>query len=523
MRLRNVVLVSAVLIAAGGLALEFAARSAATRLARALEPSIRLGYDSAGIALDGSIRLNAPKLEFSRGPWKGDLQARVANLQGPGRFWLVAHALSGDSTWPDEMSLRTLGLTIGDSEDSGISNWVGVPDLALFENLGCGSDALTSKDRVRMGLTTVERADRFTYHYDESSKRLELNLALDSEDIARWNVAGEFTAFDPARWADATARQELRLSRATLSYQDPGYLSRRNKFCAEWLGITPAQFVDRHVAAVRTFLATRGIDPSEDVLDLYQRLVNRGGALNLASLPDAAWIPAETDAYPRQVLLRLLNITVRIDDAPPTMLRLVFSDPEEPLYAVASEMPDLEHEALNSEQTAQISGATSAAPVAEISAEPTPAVIAKDTPPAAVKEPEVGVDDRTAATEALPTAKAPPAATGAPGMAPSAPPPPENSTLALVWKPGQIERLPPAKAKPRDYDVVALSSLAGYTGKRVQLLTTGGKLVDGEIQSVNPGNLVLVVQVGRGTAELNVPLANVREARLMRPRPNESR
>ena len=108
-------------------------------------------------------------------------------------------------------------------------------------------------------------------------------------------------------------------------------------------------------------------------------------------------------------------------------------------------------------------------------------------------------------------------------MAASAPPPPKDSTLALVWKPGQIERLPPAKAKPRDYDIVALSNLSAYVGKRVQLLSTGGKLVDGEIQSVSPGNLVLLVQVGRGSAELNVPLGNVREARLMRPRPDASR
>jgi small nuclear ribonucleoprotein (snRNP)-like protein len=113
-------------------------------------------------------------------------------------------------------------------------------------------------------------------------------------------------------------------------------------------------------------------------------------------------------------------------------------------------------------------------------------------------------------------AQGPVVETARPGLGASAPPPPENSTFALVWKPGQIERLPPAKAKPREYEVIAISSLPNQVGKRVQLLTSGGKRVDGDVKSVDSANLVLLVQVGRGSAELNVPLANIREARLFR-------
>lgn len=524
MRLRNVVLVTVVLVAVGGLALEFAARSAAVRLTRALEPSMLLSYESAGIALDGSIRLSAPRLELTGRPWSGGLRARVAHLRGPGRFWLVGQALASDAGWPAGMSLTTYGLRIEESGDPLVASWVGMPDLALFENLGCGNDALTSKDRARMGISDRERIDVFGYAFEETSKRLEVSVSLNSEDIARWRGSAEFTAFDPGRWSQPAGQQELRLSRAALSYEDPGYLSRRNKFCADWLGITPAQFVERHVAAVRTFLATRGIDPSEDVLGLYQRLVNRGGSLNLASLPDPAWVPVETDAYPRQVLLRLLNITVRIDDAPPIMMRLAFSDPEQPLYAANPDLPEpAPAEVLAIEDPGQDAGAATAGKPPE--------------PPAVIEAPAVAqvvTPEKTSPVAAAPGDSADPVTQtaaeqdasrsgGLSGLGASAPPPPENSTLALVWKPGQIERLPPAKARERDYDVVSVDSLNGLLGKRVQLLTTGGKRVDGEVQSVDAGKLVLLVQVGRGSAELNVPLGNIREARLMRQRSSESR
>lgn len=531
MRLRNVVLVSAVLIASGGLALEFAARSAAVRLARALEPSTRLTYDNAGIALDGSIRLTSPRLEFSSRPWKGALRARVANLRGPGRFWLVGQTLANDPEWPADLSLTTRGLTIEETDDPLISSWVGMPDLALFENLGCGSDALSSKDRARMGIRGEERVDVFGYHLEREAKRLELSMALYSEDVASWSGSAEFTGFDPSRWDQPAGHQELRLGRASLSYEDPAYLSRRNKFCAEWLGITPAQFVERHVAAVRTFLATRGIDPSEDVLGLYQRMVNRGGSLNLASLPDATWAPADTDAYPRQVLLRLLNITVRIDDAQPIMLRLAFTDPEEPLYVVTSELPD---PALVDVLGTQESGQEDAAIAAEQSAPlpatqvapPPPVEVPTQTPASVAGEVQVAAalaDESADDSVAMPSEDVGSRPDAISGLGASAPPPPENSTLALVWKPGQIERLPPAKARAPEYDVVPVSSLGSRVGKRVQLLTSGGKRVDGDVQSVEAGNLVLLVQVGRGSAELNVPLENIREARLMRLRSSDSR
>ncbi|MEZ5460388.1 hypothetical protein [Dokdonella sp.] len=529
MRLRNVVLVTVVLLAGSGLALEFAARSAAKRLVQALEPTASLSYESAGIALDGSIRFDSPRLELSRGVWLGGLRARVANLRGPGRFWLIGQALTGDPVWPSGMTLTTRGLGIEESGEPGISNWVSLPELVLFENLGCGSDALTSKDRLRMGLTPTERVDTFGYRYDEPSRQLELSMSLNSEDVARWTGSAEFTAFDPARWAESAVQQELRLGRASLSYQDPGYLSRRNKFCAEWLGITPAQFVDRHVAAVRTFLATRGIDPSEDVLGLYQRMVSRSGSLNLASLPDASWVPVETDAYPRQVLLRLLNITVRIDDAPPIMLRLAFTDPEQPLYVVTSDLPDpAMADALAVEMPEQDAEPASAEAAVESIDEASPGKSEDSVAAQAqVSEPDTAEaaanEVASAAPESGTVDVAPEAPTSSPGLGASAPPPPEDSTLALVWKPGQIERLPPPKPKARDYDVVAVSSLGGLVGRKVQLLTAGGKQVDGDVLKVQSADLVLLVQVGRGSAELNVPLANIREVRLMRQRPAEPR
>jgi hypothetical protein len=97
----------------------------------------------------------------------------------------------------------------------------------------------------------------------------------------------------------------------------------------------------------------------------------------------------------------------------------------------------------------------------------------------------------------------------------SAPPPPKDSTLALVWKPGVIERLEAREAPARDYRVIAAAEIGAHRGRRVRLLTAGGKLVDGEFRGIDSGQALLRVRAASGTADVAVPLANVREIRLV--------
>ena len=522
MRLRKIPVLLVLVLAGAAVALELAARSTAAGIARALSPRATLTYASAGIALDGSVRLRSPRLEMTRGIWRGVIKARNADLRGDGRFWLVPHALASDPDLPADFSLRVEGLRL-ESRESGEfwAGWLGAPDLALFENQGCGDDALSDKDRARMGVEAGERVDRFSYHHDRESGNLSLGMDLSSAGIANWKGYAEFSAFDAARWSNAEAQQKLRLRRAGVSYTDPGYFSRRNKFCADWLGVSSAEFVDRHVQATQAFLEARGIDPGADVMSLYERLVTRGGSLNLASLPEAGWVPAEFEAYPRQVLLRQLNVTARLDDAPPIMLRLAFSEPEIPLRLARAE-PQSSAEPDPPEPPSSVVAAPPAEPPpAEPLTEPVPAadVAIREvaaTPAPALEEPAT-VPAGQPPTEPAATGEQAPAEPARRIIA-SAPPPPADSTLALVWQPGVIERLPAAEPKARNYDVIALDGIGQYEGRRVQLVTEGGKRVNGIVDGLQPGNLVLRVEARGGNAKLNVPLSNIREVRLLRAR-----
>jgi PAS domain-containing protein len=523
MRWRRFLIVAAVVAAGGAAVLEFSARSAAVDIAHALEPMATLTYDSAGIASNGSIRLQNPRLVVKHGPWQGSVRARLARLRGSGPFWLLGRFFSADAAAPADLDVETWGLRLGaEGADVPLVGWFGTADLALFENIGCGSDALSDKDRERMGVDTLERVDHFHYQFDAGSRQLRLAAELHSPQIADIVGTAEISGFDGSHWQDPKAQTAARLTRAGLSYRDTGYLGRRNNFCAQWLGISASEFIGRHVEAVEVFLSAHGIEPSREVRALYQQLVTRGGSLSLTSLPDASWVPVEIAAYPREDLLRQLNVTARLEDAPPIMLRLAFSEPETPLNLAAVTDPPVSPAIVDD---AAVEPVGAQLPVAATSPVDTDSAAPGNT--GSKPTPESGPGSATGTgVDTLASAPVEQAARDSPvadnptrkdndrRVIASSPPPPQDSTLALVWKPGVIERLPAQAEKRRDYSVVPVDRLKELGGLRVAIVTTSGKLVEGEVKESAADHVVLQVQVGRGLAELNVPLTRIREIRV---------
>lgn len=557
-RLRNVVLALVVAIGGLALALEFSARREATRIAAALEPLATLRYESAGTTWNGSLRLIAPQLEIRAGPWRGVVRARLATLRGDGRWWTLARGVSDEGGLPPQARIEVHGLELspatGTANGSGsVEAWLHAPGHALFETQGCPDEALGVVERQRMGVPASERFDRFNYRLDTPSGRLELDFTLEQPGVAALDGSLEINAFTPA---SANFPVDVRLVQAELDYRDPGYLAVRNTLCAQRLGIGTEPFIERHVAAVDELLGTYGITLGDSVRAVYRQLVSEGGTLKLTVLPDATWLPADVFGTPRGELLRVLNATARHADAPPVMLQLAFADPGaawfaedasvgEPVTTGASAGPQV-----TETPAAAVTEATAIEPsfvpaasatMPEVAAAPPistprptstpeaarassiagiPAAAATPAPPVAVSVPDSAVFESpraiTADTVSPPNdALAVDPREPARELGASAPPPPKDSTLALVWKPGVIERLEAREAPARDYRVIAAAEIGAHRGRRVRLLTAGGKLVDGEFRGIDSGQALLRVRAASGTADVAVPLANVREIRLV--------
>ncbi|HZP65020.1 MAG TPA: hypothetical protein VFB32_01810, partial [Rudaea sp.] len=140
---------------------------------------------------------------------------------------------------------------------------------------------------------------------------------------------------------------------------------------------------------------------------------------------------------------------------------------------------------------------------------PKPAPSASERPAPA----SLGLDNIDREESKLPAPPKPAPNTATAGVQPSAPPPREGTTLALVWKP-TMDRLPASAPEQRDYDVIDFTGLKNVTGRHVRLVTDGGKKVDGIVVSADENAVQL--RVGGG-AEFSLPRARVLEVELFRP------
>ncbi|MET0230017.1 MAG: hypothetical protein ABW186_03705, partial [Rhodanobacteraceae bacterium] len=268
------------------------------RLAGSLAPALKLGYSGITGALDGRVILEEPRLEVLAGPASGAvLRATRATIEPESTFWLLHRAFSRDAGVPPSLDLHLEGATLSESHLDGLSQegWFGPSSLVPFESVGCEPvSVFSARDYARMGVATRTREDDIRYSYDAATKALHVDLVSTAPPFATINARVDLSAFEPRAWlGDARAAKAARVEQLALTYQDGGYLAQRNRFCARLTSIDATAYAARHLAAVKSFLAARGIVPGEEVAALYGKLVAEGGSAELSSLPEAAFVPAE--------------------------------------------------------------------------------------------------------------------------------------------------------------------------------------------------------------------------------------
>jgi hypothetical protein len=568
------------LVAVGALKLAQyeAAKGELKRLSGSLAPALKLGYSSVTGALDGRVILEEPKLEVLAGPASGAvLRATRATIEPVGTLWLLRRAISSDAGVPPALDIHLEGATLSEAHVDGLAQegWFGPASLVPFESVGCEPvSVFSARDYARMGVATRAREDDVRYSYDPATKALHVDLVSTAPPFSTVNARVDLSAFEPRAWlGDAHAARATRVEQLALTYQDGGYLAQRNRFCAQLTNSDAASYAARHVAAVKSFLEARGIVPGEEVAALYGKLVSEGGSAELSSLPEAAFVPADFASYAPDDALRQLNVTLRRNTAPPILMRLAFAEPapgaaNEALVATAADAPTTTPASGTLPATADptastLASATGASPTTlSASAEPpsapatiepvrlpepakseglpllsvaNAAVLPIETAPA--PHPEVPAEVLAVATAPAAVAgdgaaslvnesATMPWSTQRPAIDPrnaveaipaSAPPPTPGSTAALVWRAPTIERLPEKSAATSAWMSVSAGSLGAWRGAYVRVLTAGGKVVEGRVRSLDAGDLVLAVSRDGGSADLHLPSAGIRDAKVRRP------
>lgn len=549
--LRNLLLVAILLAGVLKLVLWYEVRQNAARLVSAWAPYAQVQYDSIGVNLDGSIGIGGLNVTFGKGPARSSWRASQVDVETPGPFWLLRRTLMSDESFPAHLGLTVRGLQPPAGASPFDWRWLSPLSLVPFETFGCGVvSRLSIADYQRMGLNPGVAQQHLEYRYDAAANALTFTGELSTPPFSAISLSGELQQFD-ARSLTLKGWPKLHVAVLTAEYADSGYLAKRNRFCAQQAGASPAGFIDQHLSAIKSYLDSLGVQTTVGVETIYRDLVTSGGRMSVQSLPNPGFTLEALTAEPADALVRQLNLTTRHNDAPPVMLRLAFKAPpnsadEATVAAIAPSTTATPAPAPPSSPAANASAtapppAQVTKPVAAVVAAsttattPAPAasapIVAKPsvvTPPPAAPAPATTPAAAVAATPAKPNgtatppaaAPATPAKTGDASGLPSLPAPPEGSTLALVWKP-TVDRLPDAPPAVRDYDVIEFGAANTYAGRFVRVLTSGGKKVEGRLIGIGPEGTTLGLRVNKpgGSAELQVQRSVIVEIRLPHQKP----
>ena len=563
--LRNLLLAGLLLAGGTKLLAWYEAGQAAQRLTAALAPVAQLTYDSLSAGLDGSVTLGNASLAIKRDKGADTYKAERVVVETPSVFWLLKHSLFGDTALPPHFGISAQGLKLPSIPQLD-PHWFDPATLVPFQTAGCAAAAFSQADYRKMDVTPGDMRERGDFHYDAEAHTADMTVVLTAPETASISLEAGLRQFEPNMLLSGDGFRALHIERLAVDYTDNGFFKRRNQFCGQRAGLGVPQFIEQHIAAVQQQLQQHGVEASNEVLKLYRRLVDSGGHATVLSLPNGSFTAGAWWSSSPEDLLRQMNVTTRYGDTPQVMFRLTFVAPPESATAVADVPPVATGAPVAAPPVvATAPAATPPAPTAPIAAAPPPPVVAP--PPVAAKPPVVAattpapvavVPDKpstpvkpappvavavtTPATATPPASASPrphtangleevdraeaklaplpkreppkPVAGATPDFGSSEPPPPANSTLALVWKP-TIERLPPKGPEHHDYDIIDFASLKGERGRYVHLITEGGKKVEGYVVNVEEADVELRTRRGGGEVSFVVPKGRIREIRLV--------
>lgn len=463
---------------------EIGGSHAADQLAGELPAGLMLQHEGGRLTLSGGLRLRSPRLMAD---------GRDVPLLSAHRLQLNAVTPLAALRWLRDPAATPTGIRLS-ADNADTSTVAALAPLQLlqgsglvpFETLGCRA--------LADFWPSMERNSRFNPKRNRMTVEWHRDAALGQVSIALRHAHTELGNIDiHADFKPASRGHAYGITRLQLDQEDLGYLAWRNQTCAEAMDGTVPQWLHTHLNELSSTLAQADIRLSDATLDLYRSYVEQGGKLRVSLLPDADLEWQHWWIYPRTQLFRLLNITARLDDDPPIMVGMEFTELQRVPAVVLDELDAL------------VGSDSDSWPLN------LPHVVISRVEPQVPTNETAQIPESTEKV-AQPHA-APPASTTAPIRDPDALPastnaPAPGSDAALVWNPDKFEPLPKnTAAQPRT--AISLPQLDRHRGVRVRVLTQSGRRIEGRIDGIHEGQLLLRVLRASGHAQLKIPTDSI--------------
>lgn len=210
------------------------------------------------------------------------ITADRAVLRTPGIFWVLRSAIFGV---PDEIPSRfgfsLSGAGVDGPPEALEAAMLGGHVMFPFELAGC-EPGLSLEVANALELRDAEGNFALTMEYGGADH---LRLRVESETPGQATLSGDINLSLGPNGGPSMRLLTAGFESLNFVIEDQGFGGRRNAYCARKLGISPQEFVTRHVEAVRAGFAADGLVPGAAVDQAYAGFVRDGGKLTILARP----------------------------------------------------------------------------------------------------------------------------------------------------------------------------------------------------------------------------------------------
>lgn len=362
----------------------------------------------------------------------------------------------------------------------------GLASAAPYETEGCQRDTRwLGTELAGMGIRDAGVDLQLTLDNAREAAEVRMTGRMDAKGSSRVDFAYHFRAPSFSAFLDAPA--ETRIANfERLAVTDEGFLAARRAFCAKRDGVTPAEFDQRHLRAIRRRLEAAGLQAGPELEAVYRNYLAKG-ALVMEAHPSANIPRAQYSQYAVADQQAMYNGTLASGAGKSVPVRLA-SIPARPMpRGFQGNAWDLV--ALEASQPQAVPGAADA---------PTPAL-------AGSAMAAFGSD----ASDVAAPAQAPAVPSPAPVVAPPV------TAVAVALRPGAYASSLPVATGARRGQVTTLEygQLAQHVGERILITTTTGDRREGWIESFTAQSIGLRVYVAAGYAIQHIDRGDIRSIR----------
>lgn len=190
------------------------------------------------------------------------------------------------------------------------------PDQLMqqYSLLGCTDLEQTDPISVlqQLGYSEVDGSITMGYRWDRSSKHLVFDTDATWHEMSTSSVSIQLDSIAALTAAAMVSAPELQS--ISVSVQDEGYNKRLIKHCAGSQNISEQDFVNIHMATLKSALAEQGIRLGENLFDVYRYYLNVEGPLTFKMYPGSMQQLASLQMYKPADIPALLGLEIHKGD-----------------------------------------------------------------------------------------------------------------------------------------------------------------------------------------------------------------